>query len=172
VLGGDLGHLVGHARAAGDAVDQALGPDQRAFQDFLGAAHLPQHVHVQTALAAGQIVGDAGLGDGALDAEGDQFPMTLGAGLAAVGHGDQLAVLVVSVGIDAREGGDTAGGSPGARAFTIGDVDALATLDDGKDFATGNDDGVELHEIPISPERAAAHRDLSTAGTYIEPWRR
>ena len=53
VAGRDLGEAVGHASAAGDAVDEALGAFQDALGHALGAAHLPQDVHVYAAAAAG-----------------------------------------------------------------------------------------------------------------------
>lgn len=142
ILGGDLGDAVRHAGAAGDTMDQTLGPFQRAFQDFLGAAHFPQHVHVQTAIAAGNVVGDARLGDGALDTESDQLTVTLAAGLGVIDHGDEIAVLIVIVGIDAGKGGHAAGCRPRARAFAVGNIDPLAAFDQRQDFTTGNDDGV------------------------------
>ena len=38
--------MIGHAGAAGDAVDQAFGLFQHAFEDALGIRQLPQHIHV------------------------------------------------------------------------------------------------------------------------------
>src|SRR5690606_13722215 len=109
VAGTDLGDLVGHAGAAGDAVDQPLGAFEHTVKDALRRAHLPQHVHVDAALPAGQVVGDARLADAALNGEGDQLLMALAAGLAVIDLLDQAAVIVIGVGVDAREGADPVG---------------------------------------------------------------
>jgi len=98
-VGGDLGHAIGHAGAAGDAVDQAFGPFQNAGQHLFGAAHFPQHVHVQAAFAAGDVVGDAGLGDTAPDAVVDQFDMAFAPGLALIDDRHEFAGFIVKVGI-------------------------------------------------------------------------
>ena len=65
-------------------MDQALGAFQHAMQHALGRGHLPQHVHVDAALAAGDLMGDAGLMDAALDRIGDQLLMALAPGLAVI----------------------------------------------------------------------------------------
>jgi hypothetical protein len=56
---------VGHAGAAGDAVDQALGPSSTPVMIALGAAHFPQDVGVDAALAAGDVACALRLGDAA-----------------------------------------------------------------------------------------------------------
>ena len=55
---GDLGDAIGHASPAGNAVHQALRAFENAVEDALGRAHLPQHVHMDAALAAGHLMGD------------------------------------------------------------------------------------------------------------------
>ena len=41
VMGGDFCDFIGHAGTAGDAVDDAFGPLEDAFQNTLGGSHLP-----------------------------------------------------------------------------------------------------------------------------------
>ncbi len=53
---------------------------QHAVQDALGRRHLPQHVHVDAALAVGALMGDARLVDAAVDGVGDQLLMALAPG--------------------------------------------------------------------------------------------
>ena len=83
-LGGDLGQAIGHAGTAGDAVHEALGAFQNAGDDPLGAAHLPQDIGVDAALAAGDVIGLLGLGDAALDGVSDQLLMAVPAGAAMI----------------------------------------------------------------------------------------
>src|ERR1700733_3242247 len=84
VAGADPGHLVGHAGAAGDAVDQAFGAFEDAVQDLFGRTHLPQHVHMDAAAAAGRLMGDAGLVDAAGDREPDQLLLALAPSCAVI----------------------------------------------------------------------------------------
>src|SRR6185369_9769558 len=150
VAGADLGDPIRHAGAAGDAVDQALGAFQHAMKDALGRGHLPQHVHVDATLAAGDLMGDAGLIDAALDRIGDELLVALAPRLAVIGLLDELAVLVEGIGIDAREGADAPARGPGARTLAVGDRDALAALDQGKDLAARDDDGFQrLHDSSL-----------------------
>ena len=112
VAGGDFRQTVGHAGAAGDPVDEPAGALQDAVQHPFGAAHLPQDIHVDAARLAAGLVRDLGLGDAALDAVIDQLLVALAAGAASVGLADDLAVLVVGIGVDARERADAAGRGP------------------------------------------------------------
>src|SRR5262249_33280731 len=155
IAGADLGDPVGHAGAASDAVDQPLRSLQYTVQDLLGGRHLPQHVHMDPALAAGDLMGDAGLVDPALDRVGDQLLMALAPGLPAILLQDQPPLLVKGIGIDAGEGADPPALRPGARALAVGDRDALAALDQRKDLAARYDDGIQrLHGLlSISPPR-------------------
>ena len=132
-----------------------LGALEHAVQDALAAAHLPEHVHVDGTLAARKLMGDAGLFDAALDAEGDEFLVPFAAVAAVVDLGDQLAVLVVEVGIDAREGAHPRTGRPRPRALAVGDGDALAAFDQGQGFASGDAYGVERLHVWLS---VAVHR--------------
>ena len=68
--------MIGHAGAAGDAVDQAFGLFQHAFEDALGIRQLPQHIHVDAAVAAGNFVRNLSLGDTALNGSFHHFFMT------------------------------------------------------------------------------------------------
>ncbi len=106
VAGADLGDLVGHAGAAGDAVDQAFGAFEDAVQDLFGGAHLPQHVHMDAAFAARRLVGDASLVDAAGDREADQLVLAFAPGCAVIDLWDQLAIGRVGIRVDAGEGAD------------------------------------------------------------------
>ena len=83
-----------------------LGALQHALKHLFTGAHLPQHVHVQTAFAAAHVVGDARLADRRPDRVADQLLVALQAGLAAVDQRDQVPALVDAVAVDAREGAD------------------------------------------------------------------
>src|SRR3546814_14649356 len=76
VLGGDLGKEIRHARPAGDAGDQPPRPFEDAFQHALRAAHLPQHVDVDRAIAPGAATGELHLHHPAVDGIGEQFLMS------------------------------------------------------------------------------------------------
>ena len=135
VLRGHFGQAVGHAGAAGHAVNEAARRLEDAVQDTLGGGHLPQHVHVEPPSAARDVVGYPRLGDAAPDGVVDELLVALLAGAAAIDLRNGPAVLVVVVGIDAGEGADTAGGGPGARAQAVGHTDALAPFDYGQNLA-------------------------------------
>ena len=124
-------------------MDQALGAFQHAMEHPLRCRHLPEHVHVDAAAAAGHLMGDARLLDAAADGIDHQFLMALAAGAAMVFLGDQLAIGVIGIGVHAGEGADAAGVGPGARALAVGDGNALAAFDQRQDFLSGNDDGVK-----------------------------
>src|SRR6185369_15174077 len=140
---GDLAELVGHARAAGDAGDEALRALENAVEDTLRAAHFPQHVDVDSALAAGHLVGALDLRDGAIDRIFDQLFVAVAAGERLVDLRDDAAFGVVAVGVDRADGADTAGGRPGARASMVCRRHALAAFDQRPDFLAGVHDGLE-----------------------------
>jgi hypothetical protein len=48
-------------------VDEVAALLEHAVEHAFRARHLPQHVHVQAALVAARLVGDARLGDAAFD---------------------------------------------------------------------------------------------------------
>ena len=64
---------------------------------------------MDAALAAGEVVGAAGLGQGALDGVVDQFLVAVAAGAAVIELRDGVAVGVEAVGIDGGERADAAG---------------------------------------------------------------
>jgi hypothetical protein len=142
VMRADLGDLVGHAGAAGDAMDEAPGAFENAVEDALGGGHLPQDVHVDAALAVRRLVRAARLRDAAADREGDQFLMALAPRAPMIALLRQRAVGLVGIRIDAREGPDAARRGPGPRTLPVGDRDALASLDQGEDLASGNQQGL------------------------------
>ena len=65
---------------------------EHAVQHALGGGHLPQHVHVDAALAVRPLVRDARLMDAAGDRVGDQLLMPLAPGAAVIDLRDQVAV--------------------------------------------------------------------------------
>ncbi len=142
----DLGELVGHARAARDAGDHALGALQDALQHTLGAAHFPKDIDVDRARAAGDLERLAHLLHGAFDRIGDQLFMARGARLAEIELGNEIAVDVIAVRIDGGDGADAAGGGPGAGAGMIGHGDALAALDQRPHLTTAIDDRLNALE--------------------------
>src|SRR5262249_8551362 len=108
ILGADLRDAIRHASAASDAVDETARAFEHAMQDALRRRHLPQHVHVEPALAVGALVGNLRLMDAAGDGVADQLLVALAARLAIVDLRLAPALLVEAVGIDAREGADAA----------------------------------------------------------------
>ncbi len=114
VFGADLGDAIRHAGAAGDAVDEALGPFEHAMQDGFGRPHLPQHIHMDAAIAVRGLVRHARLMDATGDRVADQLFMPLAPGLAVIDLWDHRAGGIEGVGIDAGEGADAAGCRPGA----------------------------------------------------------
>src|SRR5690348_11414382 len=113
------------------------------MKNALGATHLPQHVHMQAALAGGYLIGHARLVDPAADRVGDQLLMPLAPRLAVIHLRQHVAVGIVGIGIDAGEGANPVARSPGAGAFAVGNGDALAALDQRPDLAAGDDDGLQ-----------------------------
>jgi hypothetical protein len=119
-------------------VDEAARAVEHGVQDSLRRRHLPKDVHVDAALAARGLVRHARLGDRAVDREGDQLLVALTARLAVVVHGNDVAVAIARVGVDARERADPARRGPRARAFAVRHRNALAALDEGQDFTPGH----------------------------------
>ena len=123
-------------------MDQALGAFQHAMQNPLGRGHLPQHIHMDAATAVGALMRDLGLGDAAADRIGDQLFMPLAPRAAVIMLGNEIAVGVVAVGIDAGKRADPAGRGPCAGAFAIGDSDPLAAFDQRQGFDAGDFDRI------------------------------
>ena len=142
----DFRQLVGHARAAGDARDETLGSLEHSMEHALRAAHFPQHVDVDRALAAGDVVGAVHLSNGAVDGEANQFLVPFAAGEAFIDLRDDPAFGIVAVGIDGRHGSNAPGGRPGAGARMIGRAYAFAALDERPDLAASIEDGPQALE--------------------------
>ena len=87
-------------------MDETFGSFQNAVEDVFTAAHFPQNVHVDAAFASGNIVGDAGLVDAALDGKTDQLVVAFAAGFPLVDLGNQVALIIVVVRIDTRKSAD------------------------------------------------------------------
>src|SRR6516225_1056035 len=130
IAGADFGDLIGHARAAGDTVDEAARAFEHAVKDALRRRHLPQHVHVDAALAVRALMRHARLMDAAGNGVGDELLMALAPGTAVIELRDSLALLVVAIGVDAGEGANAAARRPGSRAFAVGDGNTLAALNE------------------------------------------
>src|SRR5206468_2232373 len=139
-----------HAGAAGDAVNEAPGAVEDAVQDPLGGGHFPQDIHVDATAAVGALIGHARLLDAPRYRVGDQLLMALAPGASVVELRDQLARLVVAVGVDPGKRADPVGGGPGSRAFAIRNRDALATLDKRQHLKTRNPERIERPH-PIAP---------------------
>ena len=110
--GGDVGQSIGHAGAAGEAVDQALGPLQHAGDDALGAAHLPQDVGVDPRPCRRRSRRRAGPGRCRPGWRRRPVPHAARAGCGRDRPAGSVPVRVVAVGIDRAEGADAARGRP------------------------------------------------------------
>ena len=141
--------LVGHTRAAGDAGDEAGAIFENAFEDLLRAAHFPQHVDVDRALAARDFVRALDLLGAALDAVAHQLFEAFDAGRLRVDLRDRVAVLVIAVGIDRADCSDAASSGPGAGTHVIGGGNTLAAFDERPDFLAAVADRLETLETHI-----------------------
>ena len=90
-------------------------------------------------LPLAHFIGLLRLGNAALNGIGDQFFMPVAARFALIDLRDEIAVLVIAVGIDAGKSADAAGRSPGAGAFAVGHGNAFAALNERQHFTAGND---------------------------------
>ncbi len=104
------------------------------MEDALSAAHFPQYVDVDRALAAGHFVGALDLRDGAVDGIFDQLFVAIAAGQRLIDLGDDAAFGVVAVGVDGAYRADAARGRPRAAAGMVGSAYALAAFDQRPDF--------------------------------------
>ena len=91
---GDFGRFVGHAGAAGDAVNEVTGAFEDADQHTLGCRHFPQDIHVDGAATACQVVGNLGLRHAAVDRIGDEFLVPFDTSAAMILLRDQMAGVV------------------------------------------------------------------------------
>ncbi len=69
------------------------GPLQHALEHALRAAHFPQHIDIDRALAAGDLEGAPDLRNAALDGVADQLLMAFAAGAPVIDLRDDVAVL-------------------------------------------------------------------------------
>ena len=105
-------------------------------------SHLPQHIHMQPAPAAGRLMSNSRLRDATLDCIGDQLLVALTSRSTAINDGNESSVFIIGIGIDPGKRSDAVGCRPCPRTVTIGDGDALSPFDEGMHLAAGNDDGV------------------------------
>ena len=129
VLRGNFGQLVRHPRAAGNTGYHASGLLQHAVQDALCAAHFPQDVDVDRALATGNFIGAFDLRDAAANAVFDQLFMSFSAGFAVKHLRNHVAFVVITIRIHRRNRPDSASGSPCARTRVIGRGNAFTAFD-------------------------------------------
>src|SRR3546814_107403 len=134
-------------------------PFEDAFQHALRAAHLPQHVDVDRALAPGDVPGALHLLHPAVDGIGDQFLMSPAAAQLAVDLGDDLAGRVIAVGVDGRNRADSASRRPCARRGVIAHRNALATLYQWQQFPAGIAD--RIHPLEHSVDRKSTRLNSS-----------
>src|SRR3546814_11001389 len=120
VAPGDLAELVSQAGAAGDTGDQATGLFEHALKHALRATHFPQHVAVDRALAARDVIGAPDLFDRTVDRVLDQFLMALAARQGATDLRAELAFGVMAVGLDRRHGAVATTRRPGDARHMIG----------------------------------------------------
>ena len=131
----DLGQLVRHAGAAGDARHQAARLFQHAFQHGLRPAHFPQHVDVDRAPVAGDVVSPLHLLHRAVDGVADQLLVPLLAGELFVDLRDDLAFGIIRIGVDGAHRPDAAGRGPRAGTGVVRRRNALAAFDQRPDLA-------------------------------------
>src|SRR6185312_17328682 len=140
---GDVGQAVGHAGAAGDAVDQAFRLLQHLGDDAFGGAHLPQDVGMDAPLAAGKVPGPPRLRQRAPHRVGNQLLVPLPPRLAVIELRNRAPVLIEAIGIHRAEGADPAGKSPVAGRNAVGDGDALAALNQRQHVDAAHPDRVD-----------------------------
>ena len=128
------------------------------MQHALRAAHFPQHVDVDRALARRHVVGALHLRDGAVDRIFDELFMTVAASQGLVDLRDDAAFGIVAVGVDGGDGADAAGCRPGAAAGMVGRGHAFAAFDQRPYLAAAVEDGLEALEQNPSPGRPCARR--------------
>ena len=151
-------------------MDQALGAFQDAVEDALGRGHLPQDVHVDAALAVGDLVRDPGLGDAAGNRVADQLLVPLAPRLATIDLVDDVAVVIEAVGVHAGKCADPTSRCPGAGTFAVGHGDAFAAFDQRQDLTTR--DQQRLERLQRTPPKTASlrfrdtisHAPVSTGG--------
>ena len=103
---------------------------------MLCAAHFPQDIDIDRALAVGNFVSLGDLSNRTVDRIFDQFLMPLFAFPAVIDLRDDIAMLVITVRIDSGYRANAAGSSPGSRTRVIGGCDAFSALDQRPYFLT------------------------------------
>src|SRR5206468_12286720 len=93
-----------------------------------------RNVIVMGPLASRNLVSDARLIDAALNGEGDQLFVPLGARSAAIDLRKKPALVVIGIGIHARKCADPATSGPSAGALAVRDRDALAAFNQRQHF--------------------------------------
>ena len=97
-------------------MDQPLGAVHNALQNFFGTAHFPQDIQMDTTIATGNVMSNAGLRNPAPNALDNQFPMALATGFTVIDHGYKATGFVDIIRINPRDRADTASGGPRPRA--------------------------------------------------------
>src|SRR5439155_26866147 len=88
--------------------------------------------------------------DAAADRIGDQLLMTLAPCLAVVDLGQQIAIGIEGIRIDAGECSHPATGGPGTRTLAVGYRDTLAAFDQRPDLPARDDDRLKwLHAASL-----------------------
>src|SRR5439155_27259478 len=129
------GTPVWHASTAGHTGDKTLGLFEDTMQHALRTAHFPQHIDVQRAPSAGDVIGTAHLLDRAVDGITDQLLMPVAAGEGMVDLRDDAAFGIVAVGIYRGNRTDPASRSPGSGARMVGGRNAFSAFDERKHFS-------------------------------------
>src|SRR5205823_2845493 len=132
--------------------DEALGALENAVQHALRAAHLPQHVDVDRALARSDFVGALHLRDRAVDRVSDELLVPIASGQCLIDLRNDPTFGVIAVGVDRRDGADAPRGRPGARARMVGGRNALAAFDQRPDLASAIENGLKPLEQTLSPD--------------------
>src|SRR5690606_32209234 len=107
IASGNFAQLVGHASATGDARDHPAGLFQHAFENLLGAAHLPKNVDIDRALAAGDVIGPANLLNCAIDGVADKLFVPVESRQLLINLRNDATFSVVAVGIYSADSTDS-----------------------------------------------------------------
>ena len=153
---GDLAQLVRHASAAGDARHETLGAFEDSVEHALSAAHFPQHVDIDGALAGRHVICALDLGDRAVDRIFDQLFVAFATSQTGIDLRDDPPFGIIAVGIDRRDGADAAGRRPGTAAGMIGGGHTLAAFDQRPHLAAAIENGLKALEQNPSPWRPCA----------------
>src|SRR3546814_7664041 len=120
--------LVRHARTTGNARDHSARPVKYAIQHALRAAHFPQHVDIDRALATGQFKGTPYLFHRTINGILDQFLMPFASCAGTINLRNDLPRRIIAVRVDGRHSANASSSSPGAGAHMVGNRDPFATF--------------------------------------------